>query len=96
MKSDIQWSEVFDREFSNLGQGVMDRVWREVYGDEYPERAEPYSYVSTSELERLAKDLSVGPGKTLADLGCGRGGPGLWVAERTGANLVGSTSQRSH
>ena len=30
-----------------------------------------------------------GPGATLADIGCGRGGAGLWVASATGASLIG-------
>ena len=34
-----------------------------------------------------AADLS--PGQTLVDLGCGRGGPGLWLAREAGALLLG-------
>ena len=33
--------------------------------------------------------LHVGPGQTIADLGCGRSGPGQWIAGATGAALVG-------
>ena len=29
------------------------------------------------------------PGSTFVDVGCGRGGPGVWVAARTGATLIG-------
>jgi len=29
------------------------------------------------------------PGQTLVDLGCGRGGPGLWLAREAGALLIG-------
>ena len=31
----------------------------------------------------------IGPDGTIADLGCGRGGAGLWVAMATGARLIG-------
>src|SRR5260370_7610842 len=33
--------------------------------------------------------LHVVPGQKIADLGCGRGGPGQWIAGVTGAGLVG-------
>ncbi len=31
----------------------------------------------------------MGDGEVLVDIGCGRGGPGLWVAARRGAHLIG-------
>jgi ubiquinone/menaquinone biosynthesis C-methylase UbiE len=40
-------------------------------------------------LRSIAENLNIGPGKTFIDLGCGRGGPGLWIARETGANYVG-------
>ncbi|GAA4513534.1 hypothetical protein GCM10023191_080740 [Actinoallomurus oryzae] len=87
--SDQDWSRVFDRSYAEHSRSTRQRVWREVYGPEYAEHAEPYSYVSRSELEMFAEYLRVGPSDTLADLGCGRGGPGLIVAARTGARLIG-------
>jgi SAM-dependent methyltransferase len=68
---------------------VQERVWREVLGSEYPVGLDPSSFVTVSELERFARELRVGPGDTFVDLGCGRGGAGLWVAAATGARLVG-------
>lgn len=65
------------------------RIRRAVYGDEFPEDADPSSYITLTELRRIARDLRVGPGDTFVDLGCGRGGPGLWVARETGADVVG-------
>jgi SAM-dependent methyltransferase len=60
-----------------------------VYGDEYPEEAEPFGAATRSDLRRIAEVVGVGPGQVLLDLGCGAGGPGLLVAQRTGASLVG-------
>ena len=37
----------------------------------------------------MVNALHVGPGQKIADLGCGRGGPGQWIAGSTGAALVG-------
>lgn len=65
------------------------RIRRGVYGDEYPAEADPRSFVTWTELRRLASELRVGQGNTFVDLGCGQGGPGLWVARETGAAVVG-------
>src|SRR3712207_6401443 len=65
------------------------RIRREVYGDEYPDNVDPRSYVTWTELRRIAHELGVGPGARFIDLGCGPGGPGLWVARETGAAVVG-------
>ena len=69
--------------------GVRDRILREVYGDDYPAEADPRSFITLTELRRIALELRVGPGQTIVDLGCGHGGPGLWVARETGAALIG-------
>jgi SAM-dependent methyltransferase len=42
-----------------------------------------------TELRRFAHELHAAPGQCLVDAGCGRGGPGLWVAAVTGARLIG-------
>lgn len=47
-----------------------------------------YSLVSRSELARIASELKVAAGDLVVDVGCGRGGPGLWVAATTGASYV--------
>lgn len=68
---------------------VERRVFSEVFGEEYPEGVEPYSYVSVTELHRFANELRIGADDLLLDVGCGRGGPGLWVAAKTEARLLG-------
>ena len=64
-------------------------ILREVYGSDYPEEANPDSFVTLTDLRTVVRNLNVGPGKTFIDLGCGKGGPGLWIARETGANYVG-------
>lgn len=74
----------------NKERGELYRdIFRGVYGDDYPEEANPDSFVTITDLRAIAKNLNVGPGKTFIDLGCGRGGPGLWIARETGANYLG-------
>jgi ubiquinone/menaquinone biosynthesis C-methylase UbiE len=87
--STTDWRQVFEHTYSSAGSPVQERIWREVFGDEYPEGVDPYSFISRSELARFADEVRVGPGQTLVDLGCGRGGAGLWVAAATGAKLIG-------
>ena len=86
---DRDWQSTFDTTFRNVADNVQRRIWRTVYGAEYPEGVDPYSFVSRSELSTLRDQLRVGAGDVLGDLGCGRGGPGLWLAAHTGADLVG-------
>jgi SAM-dependent methyltransferase len=76
--------------YSNVAKVTTGRrIFQEAYGDDYPADVEPHSHCTYTDLRRIARELQVGPGQTIVDLGCGRGGPGLWVARETGAALVG-------
>src|SRR5882672_496364 len=65
------------------------RLYLEAFGEEYPADEATDGYITRSELREMVGTLHVGPGQTIADLGCGRGGPGQWIASATGAALVG-------
>ena len=54
-----------------------------------PDWLVPFSTINACLLERIANGLDVKESETLVDLACGAGGPGLWVAEHTGASLMG-------
>ena len=64
------------------------RVW-ELAAPDLPPEVEPFSFVSASLLRHVAQALHLSPGQTLVDLGCGRGGPGLWLAREADVSLVG-------
>ncbi|MHB8296671.1 MAG: methyltransferase domain-containing protein, partial [Acidimicrobiales bacterium] len=53
-------------------------------GEGLPPEVEPFSFVPMEGLELLARLAAIGTGQTLVDLGCGRGGPGMWLAKRIG------------
>lgn len=57
-----------------------------------PDWLVPFSLVSGTLLERIAGLFHVENGDALLDLACGAGGPGIWVAERTGCSVVGVDS----
>ena len=87
--SDHDWVEVFTQEFDQAESAVMARIWADVLGDEYPAELAPDSYTTRSELQVIAAALAVGSGDVLVEIGCGRGGPGLWVTATTGTRYVG-------
>jgi ubiquinone/menaquinone biosynthesis C-methylase UbiE len=79
----------FDAEFATVaGSPGLRRVWQQASPD-LPSEIEPYSFVSVALLGHVADALALSPGMTLVDLGCGRGGPGLWLAQSRGARLIG-------
>jgi len=47
-------------------------------------------YTTVEQADQLARRLDLGPGRTLLDVGTGRGWPGLYLAATTGCNLVGT------
>lgn len=83
-------TELFNTIFDGwVKSSTVRQIWRRVYGEDYPEEADPMSFVTLTDLRRIAQEIHVGPSQSFVDLGCGCGGPGLWVARKTGANLVG-------
>ena len=79
----------FDQAFSAAAASAgIRRVW-ELAAPDLPPEVEPFSFVSASLLRHVAQALHLSPGQTLVDLGCGRGGPGLWLAREADVSLVG-------
>ncbi|MEX2247789.1 MAG: methyltransferase domain-containing protein [Dehalococcoidia bacterium] len=65
-------------------------IWRaHALGEGYPEGFEHISFLTLAEMRRMAEELRLAAGASLVDLGCGMGGPGLWIARETGAGLTG-------
>ena len=66
------------------------RIWREhAMGEDFPTDFWHVSFLTLSETRRVIDDLDVARGSVLADLGCGTGGPGLFLARETGTTLIG-------
>jgi len=65
------------------------RFYLDAFGEEYPADEATDGYITRSELREMVSALQVSRGQKIADLGCGRGGPGQWIAGVTGAALVG-------
>jgi ubiquinone/menaquinone biosynthesis C-methylase UbiE len=79
----------FDQAFSAAATSPgIRRTWQLAEPDLPPE-IEPFSFVSVGLLRHVLPALDLTPGQTLVDLACGRGGPGLWLAQQADADLVG-------
>jgi SAM-dependent methyltransferase len=75
---------------ANQARGVTLRsIYQDVYGVDYPAEADPFGFVTVSELRVLSGFLAESGVTHLLDVGCGRGGPGLWIARELGVPLVG-------
>jgi len=80
-------------EFSRLHNAtIRSLIYREAAAESLPGLPIwliPFSIIDGTVLERFAGALRVGSGDSLVDVGCGTGGPGVWVAKKTGARLTG-------
>lgn len=62
---------------------------RSLLGEGLPVEVEPFSFLPAEGFELVAALLGLEAEQVLVDLGCGRGGTGMWLARRNGARLVG-------
>jgi ubiquinone/menaquinone biosynthesis C-methylase UbiE len=67
----------------------MEKIWSEAFGEAYPAGLEHYGYLTRGDLDIFAEKLKIPEGGTLLDIGCGKGGPGLKLAERLKLKLTG-------
>jgi ubiquinone/menaquinone biosynthesis C-methylase UbiE len=83
--------EGYDAVYDALPRGeTFNRLWRmNAYDGDFPEQFAHIGFLTVPEAQRLRELLQIRPGETLADLGCGAGGPGLWMARESGASLIG-------
>jgi ubiquinone/menaquinone biosynthesis C-methylase UbiE len=87
---DASTASAFDRSHSGrTHSAAVEAIYRDAFGDDYPAAAQPNAFYSATTLQAIISALDLRPGRVLADLGCGHGGPGLWAAQQTGATLIG-------
>lgn len=93
-KPDMDYPALFNAGYAGYGKdGALLAIFRHAYQAEYPEAAKPYSYISRTELCWITETFGAyAAERPLVDIGCGHGGPGLWVAREIGAHLIGVDS----
>jgi cyclopropane fatty-acyl-phospholipid synthase-like methyltransferase len=86
-----KYAEIYgrDRQITAEDRAAIRQIWHEIWGDELAYELAPTNFITWHELHRVAAELRIRAGSRFVDLGCGGGGPGLWVAEKTGAGVVG-------
>jgi len=69
---------------------TFNRLWRNnAYYGEFPADFAHIGFLTETEARQMLELLRLGAGDVLVDLACGAGGPGLWAARQSGANLIG-------
>jgi SAM-dependent methyltransferase len=69
---------------------TFNRIWRDkAYGGAFPAEFAHIGFLTVGEARRMLELLDVDSGDVLVDLACGAGGPGLWAAQHSGAQLIG-------
>jgi SAM-dependent methyltransferase len=68
---------------------TLAAIYERAYGTDHPVELQPFGFVTWTDLRRIRALLDLDGEGVLADIGCGRGGPGIWVARETGARLIG-------
>ena len=77
--------ELFADWYRRKGQaGALRLIEREVFGTSVGVN----SYTTVAQADALAGALRLGPGKRLLDIGAGSGWPGLYLAKKTGCEVV--------
>jgi SAM-dependent methyltransferase len=76
----------FEERYSVPIGDVNARLEREVIGEAWGANG----YTTVRQADELAVRLELGPGRRLLDVGTGRGWPGLYLAARTGCDVVGT------
>jgi len=67
----------------------MEKIWSEAFGEHYPPGLEHYGYVTQTDLDTIAAMLPCVPGDSILDIGCGKGGPGIKIAQARQLQLNG-------
>lgn len=81
----------YDAVYEAMARGpTFPRIWKQyAAGEDYPDNFLHISFVTLKDLKRLASALKISAKSMFADIACGMGGPGLWIARETGARLCG-------
>lgn len=81
----------YDAVYDALPRGeTFNRLWRKnAYDGDFPEEFAHIGFLTVAEAQRMRELLRINPDDVLADLACGAGGPGLWMAAQSGASLIG-------
>lgn len=83
----------YDARYASLAASpLVAQLFHDGLGPDLPTEIQPFSYVPLAGLHAISEALTLQPGQHLVDLGCGAGGPGLFLAATNNARLTGVDS----
>jgi ubiquinone/menaquinone biosynthesis C-methylase UbiE len=77
--------DLYTASFSRFGEPVLARVRQEAYGEDIGQN----SWLTADEYRTYVAWLQVGAGAHVLEVACGAGGPALFLARITGAQVTG-------
>ena len=82
---------IYDTVYARFAESVtLKNIWRSVYAEEYPEEVGfPYSFITKTELKQIVSAIAINSHSTFIDIACGQGDISLWIAQQTGASIIG-------
>ena len=75
----------YDAAYGNFQTKLYEQIRSEAFGGDIGQN----SWHTADEQDSFLSWLALSPGKTLLDVACGAGGPGLRMAAKTGCSVVG-------
>jgi cyclopropane fatty-acyl-phospholipid synthase-like methyltransferase len=77
--------DLYNSAYGNFATDVLGQVRRETFGEDIGQN----SWVTVAEYLRFFQWLNVKPASTVLEIGCGSGGPALFIAHTLGCHLIG-------
>jgi ubiquinone/menaquinone biosynthesis C-methylase UbiE len=77
--------ELYDTAYGNFSNKVLQEVRRDAFGDDIGQN----SWITTDEFLRLLKHLGLKYTSKVLEIGCGSGGPSLFMARTFGCHVAG-------
>ena len=88
-KKSLNMKRIYNILYKGEKSQSFRNIFKEVYGNDYLGGLDGENFISMTDLQKIAKSLNINPGETFIDVGCGKGGPGMWIAREIGANYFG-------
>ena len=68
---------------------TLEEIWSNAFGNNYPVGLNHFGFLTNTDLKMFISLLTTKQGDVLLDIGCGKGGPGLKIAEEKKLKLFG-------